>query len=86
MALWNDMAEEGATWMLGDGASPTLLDAHLVPFIVRLLDCGRSDLVPEKLQIYARTVTSLPSWREVTHGRSTLWDVSIGHVHLLENI
>lgn len=77
---------EGSTWLFGDDTGPTLLDAHLVPFIIRLLDCGRGDLVPERLQVYAKHIANLPSWYEVSHGRSTLWDVSVGHVHLLKNI
>jgi len=85
MALSNDQAK-GSTWILGDNPGPTVLDAHLVPFIVRLLDCGRSALVPEKLQTYAKQITTFPSWQEVSHGRSTLWNVSFGHVHLLKNI
>lgn len=85
MALSNDNAE-GSIWILGDDAGPTVLDAHLVPFIVRLLECGRGTLVPEKLQTYAKRITSFPSWLEVTHGRPTLWSVSIGHVHLLKQI
>ncbi|OAA60070.1 Thioredoxin-like fold protein [Cordyceps fumosorosea ARSEF 2679] len=64
--------------ILGNG--PTVLDGHLVPFIVRLLDCKREDLVPEALQKYARKHAASPQWNRVMHGRPTRWNVSLGHV------
>lgn len=73
-------------WIFGASVDATVLDAHIVPFIARLMDCERYDLIPDKLQKYASRVMALPEWRDVTHGRSTLWNVSIGHVHLLDEI
>lgn len=72
-----------APWIFGE--TPTVLDAHLVPLIARLLDCGRTDLVPTELQVYALAAMSRPEYQAVTHGRRTLWDVFVGHVHLLKD-
>ncbi|KAI1126442.1 hypothetical protein F5Y10DRAFT_293831 [Nemania abortiva] len=77
-----DSAEAG-TWIFRDA---TVLDAHLVPLIARLLDCERTDLVPAELQNYALAVMKGPEWQEVTHGRRTTWDISMGHVHLLQKL
>ncbi|KAI0129753.1 hypothetical protein BJ170DRAFT_617442 [Xylariales sp. AK1849] len=79
---WHD---EGP-WFFGSGIGPTVLDAHLVPFITRLVEAGRKGLVPEELLNYAQRIVDSPQWDQVTHGRRTLWDVSYGHVHLLTDI
>ncbi len=65
-------------WIFGNG--PTVLDAHLVPFIIRRLDCNRDDLVPEALQEYAQKHAASVQWNYVMHGRPTMWNVSLGHV------
>ncbi|KAJ3497129.1 hypothetical protein NLG97_g2140 [Lecanicillium saksenae] len=62
------------------GKNPTLLDGHLVPFIVRLLDCEREDLIPENLQNYAKRHAASPQWNRVMHAKPTRWNVSLGHV------
>ncbi|KAL9119122.1 MAG: hypothetical protein Q9187_004325, partial [Circinaria calcarea] len=36
-----------APWIFGDAVGATALDAHTVPFVARLIDAGRTDLVPE---------------------------------------
>ena len=73
-------------WLFGPNAGPTLLDAHTVPFIARLLDekVNRHDLVPSKLQEYAARVMKLPEWDAVTHGRPTVWNASLGPVRELD--
>ncbi|KAL1864154.1 hypothetical protein VTK73DRAFT_6152 [Phialemonium thermophilum] len=71
-------------WLYGDETGPTVLDAHLAPFIARLEDAGQRDLVLPRLLDYAAGITALPAWDLVTRGRSTLWNVSYGHAHLLE--
>ncbi|KAL7818758.1 hypothetical protein V8C44DRAFT_318992 [Trichoderma aethiopicum] len=65
-------------WIFGD--RPTILDAHAAPLIARLMDVRRQDLLTERVQEYARGVFASDEWNEVTHGRSTLWNVSLGHV------
>lgn len=68
-------------WLFG--SEPTLADAHIMPFIARLIDSKREFLVPDVLLEYATRVKALPAWNGVTHGRPTLWDVSMGHVALM---
>ncbi len=68
----------GDEWIFGK--SPTVLDGHLVPFITRLVDCQRDDLVPEALQKYAQRHAASSQWNRVMHGRPTMWNVSLGHV------
>lgn len=70
-----------STWLFGHG--PTLADAHIMPFIARLVDSKREYLVPDVLIEYVTAIKALPAWDEVTHGRPTLWDVSLGHVALM---
>lgn len=70
-----------STWLF-DG--PTVLDAHVVPFILRLIDSGRHYLIPERLQQYAKDIQKLDVWDQVSHGRPTLWNVSLGHVRDLD--
>ncbi|UNI24373.1 hypothetical protein JDV02_010124 [Purpureocillium takamizusanense] len=68
---------DGKTWIFGD--RPTILDAHAVAFTARLLDQKRSELVLDAVKDYAEVVFKTEEWRKVTHGRPTLWDVSMGH-------
>ncbi|EGX90038.1 hypothetical protein CCM_06458 [Cordyceps militaris CM01] len=74
MAVYNP----GDEWIFGK--NPTVLDGHLVPFIMRLLDCERDDLIPEALQKYGRIHAASRQWDRVMHGRPTKWNVSLGHV------
>lgn len=73
-------------WLFGPDAGPTLLDAHTVPFIARLMDdkVKRHDLVPPELQEYATRVMKRPEWDAVTHGRPTVWNASLGPVRDLD--
>lgn len=73
-------------WFFGPDAGPTLLDAHTVPFIARLMDekVKRHDLVPAELQEYATRVLKLPEWDAVMHGRPTVWNASLGPVRDLD--
>lgn len=68
----------GDDWIFSDGA--TVVDAHLVPFIIRRMDCNRDDLVPEALQEYAKKHATSDQWDHVMRGRPTMWNVSLGHV------
>ena len=81
-ALQNEHGGPDSLWIFGQ--NPTVLDAHCVPFIMRLLDNKREDLVPQQLQDYAARVAALPQWNTVTGGKSTLWSRSVGHVKDLE--
>lgn len=73
-------------WLFGGNIGPTILDAHIVPFIARVGEGGRAKLIPNDLRQYARRIVALPQWLEVTHGRRTMWDVSYGHVRLIKDI
>lgn len=56
-------------WLFGD--KPTALDAHLVVFIARMTDVGRSGLIPEKLRQYGQWAMQRPEWTKVRNGRSS---------------
>ncbi|KAI1840459.1 hypothetical protein JX266_013343 [Neoarthrinium moseri] len=77
---------DDSPWIFGKDIGPTVLDAHIVPFIARLDDAGRAWLVPEVLLQYAQAIKGLPQYYEVTKGRRTMWNSSYGHVHLLVDI
>lgn len=69
---------EGQLWIFGD--KPTILDAHATALIARLTDVRRQDLLTARVQEYAKGVFASEEWKEATHGRTTLWNVSLGHV------
>ncbi|KAL1847635.1 hypothetical protein Daus18300_013895 [Diaporthe australafricana] len=75
-----------STWLFGSETGPTLLDAHTVPFIARLMDerVKRHDLVPAEIQQYAAGVMKLPEWVSVMHGRPTVWNASLGPVREMD--
>lgn len=62
---------QGKMWIFGD--QPTILDAHVAALAARLMDVDRSDLLPEEVQAYARSVIATPEWNRVTSGRPTVW-------------
>lgn len=76
--------DSSSPWLFGN--EPTVADAHIAPLITRMMEAPRLDLIPEPLQQYARTVMASPAWKEVTHGRPTTWDMSLGHVADLDAI
>jgi glutathione S-transferase len=69
---------QGQRWIFGK--QPTILDAHATALILRLMDVNRQDMLTERVQEYARGIFASEEWNEVTHGRTTLWNVSLGHV------
>lgn len=75
-----------SVWLFGPDAGPTILDAHTVPFIARMMDekVNRSNLVPPELQEYASRVKKLPEWDAVMHGRPTVWNASLGPVREMD--
>jgi hypothetical protein len=62
-------------WIFGDKTGATALDAHTIPFIVRLVDVDREDLVPKKLLNYAYEAMEGMQWLSVTEGRPTMFEV-----------
>ncbi|POS70335.1 hypothetical protein DHEL01_v211268 [Diaporthe helianthi] len=75
-----------SVWLFGPDVGPTILDAHTVPFIARMVDekVNRSSLVPAELQEYASRVMARPEWDAVMHGRPTVYDASMGPVRELD--
>lgn len=73
-------------WLFGPDAGPTLVDAHTVPFIARMMDekVNRRNLVPSELQEYVSRVMELPEWDAVMHGRPTVYNASMGPVRELD--
>jgi hypothetical protein len=58
-------------WLFGLD-KPTALDAHLVVFIERMRDVGRSELIPKGLQAYADRAKMGTAWKLLMQGRSTM--------------
>lgn len=54
------------------GKSPTLLDAHVLPFLCRLYDADRSDLVPQELQLWLQSFRMSQMWHSIHPDGSTL--------------
>jgi hypothetical protein len=66
--------KDDKTWLL-EGSTPTALDAHCVTYIARLAEAGNSNLIPARLQEYAKLAMARPEWQSVTEGKPTLWNV-----------
>lgn len=65
---------DSSGWIFG-GSSATALDAHCIVFVARLIEAENGDLVPPRLQEYARWAMSGSEWQSVMEGRPTLWTV-----------
>lgn len=60
---------KGAAWLLGS-LQPTTLDAHVVPFVVRMRDVGRGELIPARLMAYTEDAEKTVAWLSTTQGPS----------------
>ncbi|KAK9414825.1 putative GST N-terminal domain-containing protein [Seiridium unicorne] len=69
-----------AEWTFGTRIGPTALDSHLLPLVLRCIEAGNTELVPDELQRWAETMAKSPAWEKVMHGRPTRWDPSMGPV------
>ena len=67
MAALNDRLAEPHGWIYS--GKPTALDAHLVPFIARMIDVGRGKLIPEKLHEYGNWAMKREEWVKMMNGR-----------------
>ncbi|KAF4449350.1 hypothetical protein F53441_7328 [Fusarium austroafricanum] len=67
-------------WTFGSEIGPTILDSHLLPFVLRCIEAGNAELVPEELQRWAAAKAKGPSWQRVMHGRPTTYHPSMGPV------
>ncbi|RGP79781.1 hypothetical protein FLONG3_2094 [Fusarium longipes] len=76
----NGTIGKGDEWTFGSEIGPTILDSHLVPFILRCIEAGNAELVPTELQTWAKTKEKSTSWQRVMHGRPTTYHPSMGPV------
>lgn len=75
---------EDQRWLFG---GPTIIDAHAVPLISRLLERGRTELVPSAVEAYAKGAMESEEWKKTTHGRGTVFDPArYGHVRDFKSI
>lgn len=61
--------------MFGDAVGATALDAHTIPFVARLMDAGRTDLIPEDVRKYAEKAMSQAEWQSITNGKPTMFEI-----------
>ncbi|PCH02001.1 Hypothetical protein PENO1_034860 [Penicillium occitanis (nom. inval.)] len=67
-------------WTFGPKVGPTVLDSHFLPVVLRCIEVGSAELVPEELQRWSETMSKSPSWLKVMHGKPTRYDPSMGPV------
>ncbi|KAH8199355.1 hypothetical protein TruAng_006487 [Truncatella angustata] len=79
-------SDTDATWTFGNQVGPTVLDSHLLPLVLRCIDAGNAELVPQELQRWAGAMAKSPAWQKVMHGRSTRWDSSMGPVEDMQDM
>jgi hypothetical protein len=60
------------TWIFGSATGPTALDAHVIPFIARLLDADHEDIIPENVLKYAKRHLRDKPWLDLTEGKPTI--------------
>lgn len=58
-------------WLFGL-TSPSALDAHLVVFVARMRDVGRSNIIPKAVSDYVDRAMAQPEWQTVMEGRKTM--------------
>lgn len=58
-------------WIFGT-RDPTALDAHVVPFIARLLDVGRQGMLQDRVRAYSERAFDAEAWKELMQGRKTV--------------
>ena len=62
--------EPSNRWLFGE--KPTALDTHLVVFIARMRDVGRSGLIPERSSAWADWAMQGREWVGLMDGRKTM--------------
>lgn len=73
-------------WTFGSQVGPTLLDAHLLPVVLRCVDANNAELVPEELQRWGAIQSTGDMWLKVMHGRPTHWNPSLGPVTEMKDL
>jgi hypothetical protein len=69
--LFENRKDKDSPWLLGTHA-PTVLDAHAIPFLARLVDLGRSAMLDETLESYTTTAFETNEWQNVTRSGKTV--------------
>ena len=61
-------------WAFGT-PKPTALDTHIIPFIARLLNVGRSEMLAgkDRVRAYANCAFRTEGWKDVMQGRRTVY-------------
>lgn len=67
-------------WIFGSEIGPTALDSHSLPLVLRCMDAGNAELVPDELQHWAKSMEKTSTWQKVMHGKPTLWNASMGPI------
>ncbi|ETS76336.1 hypothetical protein PFICI_11723 [Pestalotiopsis fici W106-1] len=75
-----------AAWTFGDQVGPTVLDSHLLPFVLRCMEAGYESLIPEELRHWAVHKSQSPTWFKVMRGRPTQWHPSMGPVEDMQDM
>lgn len=72
MKKCDSLLTDEAPWLFGSD-NPTVIDAHLVIFIGRMQDVGRTSLISDRLLKYADAAFSTPELMSVMQGRRTMY-------------
>lgn len=59
-------------WLFGL-EHPSAADAHVIPFLARLHDVGRGEMVSQALKKYLALAQSTREWKDVMGDRSTMF-------------
>jgi glutathione S-transferase len=70
MSTLEAMLKPGQQWLYG--AQPTVLDTTLVPFLARMRDVKRDELVLGRLGDYLDRAEADIGWQKVMDGRKTM--------------
>ena len=70
--LDDDSIRRGQMWILGTD-EPTILDAHTIPFLSRVTDVGRGQILGSSLTRYMENVLKSELWTRVMQDRCTVY-------------
>lgn len=64
--------DASSPWLFGTEFA-TALDCHLIIFLARHKDVGRSNLIRGSMASYADTIFSAPFWHDFMKGKTTMY-------------
>ena len=70
LSEFSKLLPQESKWLFGL-QQPSVLDAHLIPFLVRLKDVHRENLIPANLIEYVGRAELMDEWKDMQQGRST---------------